>query len=230
MKELLETSIFAGVALNLLAYYFGVFLKKKLKLAIFNPILIAIVITIVVLVIEGVDYESYKEESKYLSWFLTPATVCLAIPLYEQTAMLRKNFIAVICGISSGVLTSISTVFILAKIFSFNHREYVTLIPKSITTSIGIGLSEELGGYVNITVAVIVVTGVLGNIIAESVFKVFRIKQPISKGIAAGSGAHVIGTAKAMEIGEVEGAMGSLSIVVAGILTVIAAPFVSNFI
>jgi len=230
MMELFETSIFAGVTLSMLSYYLGVYLKKIFKLAIFNPILIAVVITITVLVVGDIDYESYNSGAKYLSWFLTPATICLAIPLYEQATLLRKNFVAVFFGIFSGVITSMSVVFICAKIFSLNHREYVTLLPKSITTSIGIGVSEELGGYVNITVAVIVVTGVLGNMLAEFVFKVFKIRQPISKGIAAGGAAHVIGTAKALEIGEVEGAMGSLAIVVSGILTVLLAPLFEKLI
>ena len=183
--------------------------------------LISIIFTILVLVGTGVDYEVYNQGARYLSWFLTPATVCLAIPLYEQWQLLKKNFKAVISGIAAGVLTSLFTVFLLAKIMRLSHAEYVTLLPKSITTAIGMGVSEELGGYVNITVAVIVVTGVLGNIFGELICKIFRIKEPIAKGLAIGSAAHAIGTAKAMEMGEIEGAMSSLSIAVAGILTVV---------
>ena len=167
MNNLLETSLFAGVSISLVSYMIGLALKKKFKLGIFNPLLISIIFTIVILVCANVDYETYNTGAVYLSWFLTPATVCLAIPLYEQWQLLKRNFKAVILGISAGVLTSLCTVLILAKLMKMTHREYVTLLPKSITTAIGMGVSEELGGYVTITVAVIVVTGVLGNIFGE---------------------------------------------------------------
>lgn len=230
MKELFEISSFAGVTISLMAYMLGVYLKKKFKLGLFNPLLISIAVTIVVLIAARIDYHSYCESTKILSWLLTPATVCLAVPLYEQMQLLRENWKAVILGILSGVMTSLITVFTLAKLMGLSHKQYVTLLPKSITTAIGMGVSEELGGYVTITVAVIVITGVLGNIMAESICHIFKIKEPIAKGLAIGSAAHVIGTAKAMEMGEVEGAMSSLSIAVAGLLTVIFASVFAGFI
>lgn len=229
MSELFTESAFAGVAVSLLAYMFGTLLKKKFKSALLNPLLISIVVTILVLIISGVDYEVYSVGAKYLSWFLTPATVCLAIPLYEQLELLKKNFKAVMAGIATGVITSMTTIFVLALLMGLSHTEYVTLLPKSITTAIGMGVSEELGGYVTITVAVIVITGVLGNILAEPVCKLFRITEPIAKGVAIGSAAHAIGTAKAMEMGEIEGAMSSLSIAVAGLLTVAGASVYACF-
>lgn len=225
MIEFFQTSAFAGVTLSLMAYFIGIALKKKLKIGLLNPLLVSIVITIAVLCIAGIDYDTYNAGAKYLSWLLTPSTVCLAIPLYEQLELLKKNFKAVCAGIFSGVITSMLTVYVLSLLFHLSHEEYVTLLPKSITTAIGMGVSEELGGYVTITVAVIVITGVLGNILAEIVCKVFRITEPIAKGIAIGSSSHAIGTAKAMEMGEIEGAMSSLSIAVAGVLTVIFASF-----
>ena len=224
-----EDSLFAGVTLSLLAYLLGVVLKKKFKCAIFNPLLISIVITIVVLVTAHVDYDVYNQGASYLSWFLTPATVCLAIPLYEQWKLLKKNIKAVLLGIIAGVLTSLGTVWVLAEIMGLSHKEYVTLLPKSITTAIGMGVSEELGGYVTITVSVIVVTGVLGNIFGELICKIFRITDPIARGLSIGSASHAIGTAKAMELGEIEGAMSSLAIAVAGIFTVAASSFFCNF-
>lgn len=230
MSDFFETSVFAGVTVSLIAYFVGMFLKKKLKLAIFNPLLVSIIFTIIVLVVSKVDYKVYNEGAKYLSWFLTPATVCLAIPLYEQWQLLKKNYKAVIVGITSGVLTSLLTVFVLSLVMNLDHAQYVTLLPKSITTAIGMGLSEELGGYVTITVAVIVITGVLGNIFGEVICKLFRIEEPIAKGLALGSASHAIGTAKAMEMGEIEGAMSSLSIAVAGILTVVFSSAFANFI
>lgn len=221
MSNFFESSAFLGVAVSLLSYALGSFLKKKFKTGIFNPLLISIVITIVFLLTCNIDYETYNDGAKYLSWLLTPATVCLAIPLYQQIELLKKNHKAVLVGILSGVLTSLTTIMILAFIFKLSHKEYVTMLPKSITTAIGIGVSEELGGYVTITVAVIILTGVLGNILAEGICKLFKINHPIAKGIAIGTASHAIGTAKAMELGEIEGAMSNLSIAVSGILTVV---------
>lgn len=230
MQEFFETSAFAGVTISLLSYMLGIWLKKKFKSGIFNPLLVSVIATILVLVVCHVDYESYNVGAKYLSWFLTPATVCLAIPLYEQLELLKANWKAVVAGIVSGVFTSLVVVFLMALLFRLEHQEYVTLLPKSITTAIGMGVSEELGGHVTITVAVIVVTGVLGNILAEAVCKIFKIHEPIAKGIAIGSSSHAIGTAKAMEMGDVEGAMSSLSIAVAGILTVLGASIFAGLI
>lgn len=223
MSELLGDSLFFGVVVSVLAYQVGMVIKKKWKLALFNPLLISIVLVMAVLLIFRVDYETYNEGAKYLSYLLTPATVCLAIPLYEQLEQLKKNIKAIAAGIVSGVLTSLFSVLVLALAFGLTHEEYVTLLPKSITTAIGMGVSEELGGIVTITVAVIIVTGVLGNIIAELVCKIFRIHEPVARGIAIGSASHAIGTARALEMGEVEGAMSSLSIAVSGLLTVIGA-------
>ena len=198
MDNLFQTSLFAGVTVSLVAYLLGMLLKKKFKLAILNPLLISIVLTIIVLVVADVDYDTYNKGASYLSWFLTPATVCLAIPLYEQWTLLKKNIAAVALGLTAGVITSLVTVLVLSVLMGLSHEDYVTLLPKSITTAIGMGVSEELGGYVTITVAVIVVTGVLGNILGEFVCKIFRITEPISKGLALGASSHAIGTAKAI--------------------------------
>lgn len=229
MNAFFQNSMFAGVTLSLIAYLIGVILKKKLKLGIFNPLLISIVISIGVLLIGKVDYDTYNEGAKFLSWLLTPATVCLAIPLYEQWELLKQNYKAVLLGLLAGTITSLTTVFVLAKLFGLSHEEYVTLLPKSITTAIGMGVSEELGGYVTITVAVIIITGVLGNMFGEQICKLFRITEPISKGLAFGASSHAIGTAKALEIGEVEGAMSSLAIAVSGIFTVVLASLFASF-
>lgn len=228
MKEILGNAVFFGVVVSLLAYEAGVLLRKKWNFALFNPLLIAIILVILVLNIFHIDYDTYNEGAKYLSYLLTPATVCLAIPLYEQVELLKKNWKAIIAGILSGVLTSCVCILVLSRLFRLNHEMYVTLLPKSITTAIGMGVSEELEGIVTITVAVIIITGVLGNVLAEFVCKLFRITEPIAKGIGIGSAAHAIGTAKALELGEVEGAMSSLSIAIAGILTVIMAPLFSG--
>lgn len=229
MNEMLTGATFFGVSLSLLTYLLGMWLKKKFHFALFNPLLISIVITMLVLVVCHVDYETYNEGAKYLSYLLTPATVCLAIPLYEQLGQLKRHWKAVFAGILAGVLTSLGCVLGMAVLFGLSHETYVTLLPKSITTAIGMGVCEELGGQVSITAAVIIITGVLGNIIGEGVCRLFRIHDPVAKGVALGTSAHAVGTARAMEMGEVEGAMSSLSIAVAGLLTVIGASVFSIF-
>ena len=228
MNEFFANALFSGVVLSLIAYFIGAMLKRKFKLGLFNPLLISILLSILVLVVGKIDYEVYNESAKYLGWLLTPATVCLAIPLYEQWELLKKNYVAVLLSLLAGTVTSVLTVFVLAKLCGLSHAEYVTLLPKSITTAIGMGVSEELGGYVTITVAVIIITGVLGNMFGELICKIFRITEPISKGLAFGAASHAIGTAKALELGEVEGAMSSLAIAVSGILTVLLAPVFAN--
>ena len=229
MNSIVADSAFFGVLISLLAYFLGDRLRRRFRLALFNPLLIAIALTIAALRLLNVQYESYAAGAKYLSYLLTPATVCLAVPLYEKFALLRSSWRAILAGILSGVLTTLCSVLALSLAFRLSHEEYVTLLPKSITTAIGMGVSEELGGYVTLTVATIIITGILGNVIAVAVCRVFRITEPIAKGVAIGSAAHALGTAKAIEIGEVEGAMSGLSIVVAGLLTVVGASVFANF-
>ena len=223
ISDFFSEAVFLGVFITLGAYFLGMFIKKKWKLAIFNPLLLAIIFTMIFVLGSHMPYDVYYEGAKYISYLLTPATVSLAIPLYEQFEPLKNNVRAIMIGIVTGVLTSLVSVLVLAIIFHYDHEEYVTFLPKSITTAIGMGVSEELGGYVAITVAVIIVTGIIGNMIAESVCKVFHITEPVAKGIAIGSASHAVGTTKAMEMGEVEGAMSSLSIVLSGLLTVFGA-------
>lgn len=230
MNNFFEESLFAGIVLSLISYEIGLLIKKKLKLPIFNPLLISMVIIMLVLVFGKIEYTTYKESANLLNWLLTPATVCLAIPLYEQWNLLKNNYKAVLAGLVAGTVTSLTTVQVLSVICRLSHEEYVTFLPKSITTAIGMGVSQELGGYVTITVAVIVITGVLGNMFGETLCKLFKITEPVSKGLAFGASAHAMGTAKAMEIGEIEGAMSSLAIAVSGLVTVILAPVFSNFI
>ena len=228
MSEFLSQSAYFGVLISLAAYGLGALLRKKFKSPLFNPLLISIVLTIPVLLLLHIDYQTYYSGAQYLSWLLTPATVALAVPLYEQFELLKHNAAAVFAGIVAGVLSSLGSVLGLAVLFGFSHEEYITFLPKSITTAIGMGVSEELGGIVPITAGIIIITGVLGNILGELVLKLFRIKEPVAKGIALGTSAHAIGTSKAMELGEAEGAMSSLSIAVSGIITVAGAALFAN--
>lgn len=223
-------SLFFGVAISVGSYIIGYYLKKRYNYFFFNPLLVAIVSTISILLLFNIEYAEYNNGAKYLSYLLTPATVALAIPLYEQTKLLRKNSTAILIGITSGVLTSFISIFAMALLFALDHTQYVTLLPKSITTAIGIGMAEELGGYVPITVSTIVITGLFGNITGEALCRIFGITHPIAKGISIGTSTHVMGTAKAMEMGEIEGAMSSLSVAVAGCITVAVAIFFENLI
>lgn len=229
MNEIMLNSATAGVVLCIVAYEIGLFLKKKTGYSLCNPLLISILLVMAVLAVFDIEYESFQYSAKYLSYLLTPATVSLAIPLYQQIELLKENFGAIILGIIAGVLSSLGSILVMAILFGLTHEEYVTFLPKSITTAIGMGVSEELGGYVTITVASIIVTGILGNIIGEKVCKIFRIKHPVARGTAMGTSAHAIGTARAMEMGEIEGAMSSLSIVVAGLCTVVGASVFAMF-
>ena len=227
MNEFAASSVFFGVFVTLAAYFLGLKVKEKTGLAIMNPLLIAIVLVMLLLRALDIDYAAYNQSARLVSSLLTPSTVCLAVPLYEQLQLLKRHKAAILTGVISGVLTSLVCVLVLAMLFGLDHAAYVTLLPKSITTAIGMGVSEELGGHVSITVAVIIITGILGSMIAESVCRVFRITDPVARGLAIGTSSHAIGTTKAMEMGEVEGAMSSLSIVVAGVLTVAGASLFS---
>ena len=225
-----EQSVFFGVSESLVSYGLGVLLQKKCRLALCNPLLISVAATIALLVTARIDYDVYYEGAKYLSYLLTPATVCLAVPLYEKLALLRQNYKAIFAGIFAGVVTTLCSVLVMSRLFHLSHEEYVTLLPKSITTAIGIGVSEEAGGIVTLTVVSIVITGILGNVIADVIFKLFKIEEPVARGLALGTSAHAIGTARALEMGEIEGAMSSLAIAVAGLLTVVVVPLVSGLI
>lgn len=226
----LWNSAYFGFCISIIAYLIGVQLKKKFKFGLLNPLLVSIIIVILFLLVFHIKYESYNQGGKYISYLLTPATVCLAIPLYQQLELLKKNFKAIFIGILSGVLSSLLSVLALSIFFGLSKEMYVTMLPKSITTAIGMGVSEELGGITTITVAVIVLSGIIGSVIGEFLCKRFKIQDPISVGLALGTSAHAIGTSKALELGEIEGAMSSLSIAVSGLITVLLSPIFANFI
>lgn len=221
MRAFLEASVFFPVLAGIVFYILGDALRKKLRSPLLNPLLISVVLTVLMLLLFDIDYKTYNEGAKYLSYLLTPATVSLAIPLYRQLHMLRGNTAAIFAGIISGTAASFACIFALSLAFGLTHAEYVPMIPKSVTTAIGIGITEELGGDPSVTAAAIIFTGIFGNIAAPLIVKLFRIKDPVAKGVAIGTASHAIGTVRAMEMGETEGAVSSLSLVVSGIITVI---------
>ena len=229
MKEALLSSNYVGLILSIFFFLLAVQLKAKFHVAILNPLLVSTLIIIAILVVFQIPYEDYKASANLLSYLLTPATVCLAIPMYKQLRLVKDNLVAVLASITAGTLCSILSVLLMGKLFGLHAEHISTLLPKSITTAIGMGVSEEAGGIVTLTVAAIVMTGILGNMIAEMIFHLFHIDHPIARGLALGTSAHAVGTAKALELGEIEGAMGSISICVAGILTVVLVPLVMNF-
>lgn len=227
MNDLVQHSAYFGVVISVAAYALGILIKKKFKLAIFNPLFLSIIFIIVFLLAGDIEYANYEKSANLLSYLLTPATVCLAVPLYRQIEVLKKNKLVVLLGLGSGVVSSLVTVFILSILLGFSNEMFVTLLPKSVTTAIGMEVASELGGDSTIAAAVIIVTGIVGNMSADIICRVFRINDPVAIGLAVGCSSHAVGTARALEMGEVQGAMSSLAVAVSGIMTVILAPLFS---
>lgn len=229
MTQPIHGSLFFGAVISLSSYALGYFLKRKFKHTLLNPLLIAVVLTAAALFLSGTDYDAYCESAKYISYFLTPATVCLAVVLYEKLSLLKKHPAALFGGIFAGSLASMATILLAALVFGFSREEYVTFLPKSVTMAIGMGVAEELGGEASLTAAAIITTGIAGSVSAEFVFKIFKIEEPIARGVALGTAAHAVGTSKAMELGSVECAMAGLSTVTAGIITALTAAVFAKF-
>lgn len=228
MLDFLNTSTVWGTALTLAAFALGTFLHRKANAAWCNPLLWGSIFVIIVLSVLKIPYPDYKGSSTALTYLLFPATVSLAVPLYEQWELLKKNVLAIVAGIAAGVVTSIGSVLLLAWLFRLDATSAVSLLSNSVTTAIGVDVSTELGGIPALTTAVIILTGIVGNLLAVSLCKLLRITNPIARGVAIGTSAHAIGTSKALEIGQIEGAMSSLSIAAAGVLTAILCPAVVN--
>lgn len=224
MSAVLSDSVFFGAAATIGFYALGLWLKRRFRLAILNPILIATACLIGVLRLTGVSYTAYLQGADWISYLLTPATVCLALPLYDRLVLLKAHWRAVCAGLLCGVLTSLLCVLGLCRLLKLSPQLYATFLPKSITTAIGMGVAEELGGIVPVTVACIILTGIAGSIMAEGVFRLCRVRSPLAKGVAIGAASHAIGTAKAAEMGPTEAAMSSLSLAVCGLLTAVLAP------
>ena len=221
MQELLSNSTYFAVALTLVCFQIGVGFKKKTGWAVATPLLTATILIIAVLLLFDIPYESYKEGAKIINFFMTPATVCLAIPLYRQIELLKKYPKAIFGGIISGVLTTMVSIYLMSLAFGLSHQQYVTLLPKSITTPIAVEICQTHSGIVPVTVIAVIFTGILGSILAPFLLRLFRVKNPITAGLAIGACSHAVGTSKALELGETEGAMSGLAIGVCGIIPVI---------
>ena len=219
-----------GVLLTLAAFALGALINRVTGKAIFNPLLLGAIFVIVFLSVCNIPYGDYKASAAPVNYLLLPATVALAIPLYEKLDLLKANAAAIIAGISVGSLVSLGSALVLALALDLTKEQYATLLPKSVTTAISMDIAAELGGMAALTGALVILTGIVGALLADSVFRVFGITDPIAKGIGIGSAAHAVGTAKALEMGEVEGAMSGLAIAVAGIMTALLCPVVANLI
>ncbi len=224
--EILTENILFGLIISLIAFEIGLLVYRKTKFPLFNPLLIAIALVISFLLIFDVDIDTYNKGGQFINMFLGPATVVLAVPLYKQLNMLKKHMMPILIGILFGSTVSVSSIILLASIFGMEKILTISLLPKSVTTPIGIEITTQLGGLVPVTVLAIVISGIIGAIIGPTICKVFKITNKVAIGIALGTASHAMGTSTALELGETEGAMGSLSIGIAGIITVFLAPII----
>ena len=230
MTELLQSSSAWGVLLTLAAFALGTWISRRTGKAFCNPLLLGSLAVILFLSLSGIPYEDYRASAAPVSWLLTPATVALAIPLYEQWELLRKNAFAILAGILAGTLTSLLSLAGLALLFHLDRSFAASLLPKSVTTAIAMDVAETLGGRAALASAFVILTGIFGNISAEGLCRLCRITNPIARGVGIGTASHAVGTARALQMGQTEGAISGLSIAVAGILTAILAPIVIQLI
>ncbi len=227
MKDLICTPLF-GIMISLVTFETGCIINKKTKLALLNPLLISIALVIMVLKYFNISTSDYNRGGQFISFLLTPATVVLAVPLYKKIKLFKDHAVCIFSGIFLGTLGGIITIIVLCHFFGLSKAIDLSMIPKSITTPIGIEVSKQLGGIPSITVAAIIITGIVGTIIGPVVFKLLNIKDKVAIGVALGTASHAVGTSKAIELGEIEGAMSSLSIGIAGLITVIIAPVIAK--
>ncbi len=226
MKELLTIGILP-LFLTLGAYQIGLVCQKKLKTAAANPVLISVVLVLLFLAATGMENADYQASMAKFSWLLTPATVCLAIPMYQHIQVLRRNLPAILTGIAAGTLSCLAMVLLWAIAFQIDTPLALSLLPKSVTTAIGVALCEMAGGIRSVATAAIILTGIIANIAGNLCCRLFRLTDPVAQGVAFGTAGHVIGTAKAAEMGELTGAVSSLSLVVAGLLTAVLMPLLA---
>lgn len=230
MSELLESISLFPMLLTLGAYQFSLWLRKKVNNPVCNPILVSLILVVAVLLVTGFSVETYQERMQPLSWLLTPATVSLALPLYERLKTLKKNLPAILTGVAAGTVTSLVVILLMCRAFDLDRLMTVSLLPKSITTAMGTVLSEQNGGIPALTTVVIIVTGMLGSLIGTALCKILKLEHPIAQGVAFGTASHAVGTSKANELGELQGAVSSLSLATAGILTAILFPIACMFV
>ena len=218
-----------GVTVTLAAFALGTWLNRKTGQALFNPLLLGSIFVIIFLSLVQIPFAAYKQSVSFLSYLLLPATVSLAVPLYEQWLPMKKNAKAVLCGILAGSLTSMVSIIAISWVMKLDPVLSASLMPKSVTTAIGAEVAQELGGLSSLAGGIIVLTGIIGNLSAAAMCRICKLHDPIARGVAIGTASHAIGTARALQMGRVEGAVSSLSIAVAGVLTAVICPLLANF-
>lgn len=223
MISLLNNEVF-GLITSIVFYSVFLKLSKKIKNPLLNPLLMSIFGIILFLEVSKIPIEYYELGGHYIKFFLAPATIVLAIPLYKQLHLLKKHLFPILFGTLIGCITALISVYFLSKLFGLDKELIISLLPKSITTPIGISISETYGGIVSLTVASIIITGITGSVISPFVTKYVRLKSDIAKGIAIGTSSHAVGTSKALEMGETIGAMSGLAIALAGTITALIMP------
>lgn len=221
MMQEVFASPFFGIALSIAAFWIGVKIQKKTGLVICNPLIIAIVLVSAVLLVFKIPYESYNEGGSIINMFLAPATACLAVSIYTKLALLKKNWLPIVVGASCGSLASMGSVYLMCRLFRLDSAMTASLIPKSVTTPIAVGIAGSHGGIVPVTVVAVIFTGILGSILAPVLIRIFHVEDPMTAGLSIGACSHAVGTSKAIELGETQGAMSGLAIGICGILTVV---------
>jgi len=230
VSNFLSESVSFGLFISLICYWIATIIYKKTKFFLFAPLLVSCAFVIIAIIILKVPYEKYLRGAEFLYYLMTPCTVALAIPLYRQFSKLKENALAIVLGIVAGILANAIFIFAFCSLFKINTSEYASILPKSITTPIGIALSNQYGGIESLTILMITIAGNMANIFGSIFCKIFKIDDPVAQGVACGSSGHAMGTAKALEMGEVQGAMSGLSIAVCGLLTVVILPFFTGLI
>lgn len=219
-----------GVVLTLGSFVLATRINKKTAWALFNPLLLAITFILLILATFEIPLEAYQKGGSIISIFVKPATVALAIPLYKNYNSLKKNFLPIIMGILSGVVMSLGSVLVMAKVSGLSEILTASILSKSITSAIAIGVTKQVGGIIPVAIACTVFTGVCGNMFGPMVLKVAKIEDKTAMGIALGTSSHVIGTSRAISMGEEIGAMSAAAIPIAGLVTVFLAPLIYNIV
>ena len=215
------------IVLTLAVFQIGQLCQRRWKKPIFNPTLIGMILVVVFLLVTGMDPQVYAAGTAHMAWLMTPATISLAIPMYEQFRILRKNLAAVLLGVAAGTAACLVFLLVCGLVLALDPAILTSLLPKRVTTAIGVPLSELFGGIGALTTAAIIITGILGNMFGATLCRLFRITDPVAQGVAFGTASHVIGTSKAGQISPLTGAASSLSLVVAGLLTAVLFPLLA---
>ncbi|SMC47474.1 LrgB family protein [Papillibacter cinnamivorans] len=224
MNEFISSPYF-GLSLSILAFAFGTFANHRLRSPFVNPLLVAVALIILLLNVFHIPLDDYMEGASVISLFLAPATVVLALSVYRQIQVLRRYFVPILLGCLAGAVTAMTSAALLCRAFGLGDELMYSMIPKSVTTPIAMEISRELGGIVPVTIAAVILTGILGAVFSPLLIRLFRIQNPIAAGVAIGASSHAIGTSRAIQLGEVQGAMSGLSLCVSGIITVILSLF-----